>query len=69
MEINSVVNINGALSKGAQPLMYIWCAHTRTESPQIPAIPITATLKLKSGRRVNTGAISISAATAGINIT
>ena len=32
-------------------------------------MPRTATLKLKSGRRVNTGAISIKAATAGIKIT
>ena len=61
--------MNGAFNSGAQPEMYIWWAHTKIDSPEIPAIPITATLKLNSGRRVNTGAISINAATAGIKIT
>ena len=69
IEISSVVSMNGPFSAGAQPAMYMWWAQTNRLSPTMPAMPITAVLKLNSGLRVKTGVSSMIATKAGSRMT
>ena len=69
IEMSSVVNMNGPLSDGAQPVVNMWCAQTMIESPAMPAMPPITTLWPKRGFRAKTVAISSTAPTPGSRIT